>query len=237
MNASNYNKLVIDVETVGVDFDSLDDISKESLQKYFERYSKDNAEIEESKDKLGFWPVTGEIVTIGCLNPVTGKGVVYQQDNGVKLPKTLEEGIAVVSGSEKEILQKFWEAAEKYNYFITFNGRAFDAPYLMIRSAINGIRPSKNMMTNRYISSQSWGALHIDLADQLTFYGATRRNFSLHFWSRAFGIQSPKEAGISGDDVKQLYKDKKIMEIMEYNVRDLRATAALYQKWEDYLSF
>src|SRR3989344_8696787 len=207
---STCKKLVIDVETVGFDFDSLDEITKEQLTKYFERFAKDNEELEGEKDKLGFWPLTGEIVTIGCLNPDTGKGVVYQQPNGAKLPKELEEGVIIETGGEKEILEKFWKAAEKYNYFITFSGRMFDAPFLMIRSAINGIRPSKNLMTNRYISSQDWGAIHIDLADQLTFYGAMRRNFSLHVWSRAFGIESPKEEGTSGDDVKPLYNQKKV---------------------------
>jgi len=233
----NQNKLIIDVETVGVDFDSLDDVSKEQLQRYFERYSKNEEEVEESKDRLGFWPVTGEIVAIGALNPDTNKGVVYLQNKNKKLPDELESGIKLETGDEAQILKKFWDAAEKYDCFITFNGRGFDAPYLMIRSAINGIRPTKNLMTNRYISSQSWGAVHIDLADQLTFYGAMRRNFSLHFWSRAFGIKSPKESGVTGDDVKRLFNEGKFMEIAKYNLGDLVATKALYEKWRDYLNF
>jgi hypothetical protein len=231
------NKLIIDVETVGVDFESLDDVSKEQLQRYFERYSKNEEEIEESKDKLGFWPVTGEIVAIGILNPDTDKGVIYLQNKKEKLPDEVQSGIKLETGDEAAILRKFWDAAEKYNCFITFNGRGFDAPYLMIRSAINGIRPTKNLMTNRYISGQNWGAVHIDLADQLTFYGAARRNFSLHFWARAFGIKSPKESGITGDDVKRLFNEGKFMEIAKYNLGDLFATKALYKKWRDYLNF
>lgn len=234
---STYQKLVLDIETVGVDFETLDEISKEQLTKYFERYAKDNEELEESKDKLGFWPLTGEVVAIGALNPDTNKGAIYINNNGVKLPQEVEEGIVIETGGEKEILKKFWDAADKYNLFITFNGRAFDIPYLMIRSAINGIRPSKNLLTNRYVNSQSFGALHIDLADQLTFYGAFRRNFSLHFWANAFGIESPKADGITGDDVKRLYKEKKILEIAKYNLGDLKATKTLYEKWNTYLNF
>jgi DNA polymerase elongation subunit (family B) len=234
---SSQNRLIIDIETVGVEFESLDEVSKDQLQKYFERYSKNEEEIEESKDKLGFWPLTGEIVAIGVLNPDTDKGVVYVQNKKSKLPEEIEDGIKIETGDEKGILKKFWDAAEKYNCFITFNGRAFDAPYLMIRSAINGLRPTKNLMTNRYISSQSWEAVHIDLADQLTFYGAARRNFSLHFWARAFGIKSPKESGVTGDDVKRLFNEGKFMDIAKYNLGDLRATKALYEKWRDYLNF
>lgn len=234
---SNSQKLIFDVETIGIDFDSLDDISREQLQKYFERYSKNEEEVEESKDKLGFWPLTGEIVAIGALNPDTGKGIIYLQTGGQKIPQKLNNDIALSAGDEKDILQKFWEAAEKYNYFITFNGRTFDAPYLMIRSAINGVRPTKNLMANRYLSGQNWNAVHVDLADQFIFYGAVRRNFSLHFWSKAFGLKSPKEEGITGDDVKRLYQEKKFLEIAEYNLGDLLATRGLYEKWQNYLNF
>jgi|SRR3989344_1379862 len=232
-------KLVLDIETVGVDFETLDEASKEQLTRYFERYSKNAEEAEESKDKLGFWPLTGYIVAIGILNPDTDKGALYLNTDNKDLPKEneIESGISIETGSEKEILQKFWNTALKYNFFVTFNGRAFDAPYLMIRSAINGVRPSKNLMSNRYVGSQSYDATHIDLADQLNFYGAVRRNFSLHFWSQAFGIPSPKGEGITGYDVKSLYEAGKLMKIAKYNLGDLRATKALYERWEQYLNF
>ena len=230
-------KMIIDVETSGFDFDSLDEVSREQLTRYFERYAKDNEELEESKDKLGFWPLTGEIVAIGCLNPDSNKGVIYVQSSDKKLPTEVAPGIALERGTEAEILKKFWSAAEHYSTFITFNGRQFDAPFLMIRSAINEIRPSKNLLTNRYVSSQDWSAIHIDLADQLTFYGASRRNFSLHFWAKAFGFDSPKEAGVTGDDVKALYRAGKVLDIAKYNLGDLYATKSLYEKWSAYLNF
>jgi len=233
----SYEKLVIDIETSGQDWDSLDELSQEQLTNYFERNSKDAEEAEESKDKLGFWPLTGEVVAIGVLNPITGKGAVLAQGNGAELPSELEAGIALEWGSEADILKKFWNIADKYNYFITFNGRQFDAPYLMIRSAIHGIRPSKNLLANRYLSSQPFSALHVDLMDQLSFYGAARKNFSLHFWTQAFGIKSPKDGGVDGDDVKKLFRAGKILDIAKYNLGDLQATAALYDKWERYLSF
>jgi len=230
------NKLVIDIETVGVDFDSLDETSQKQLENYFSYTSKDDEEAEGKKDKLGFWPLTGEVVVIGCLNPDTDKGMVFVNINKTKLPEEID-GIQIETGDEKQILELFWETAKKYNTFITFNGRGMDAPFLMIRSAIHGIRPSKNLLKNRYSSYQDYDAMHIDLADQLTFYGAMRKPFSLHFWTRAFGITSPKEEGISGDDVKRLYTEGKVKDIVKYNIRDIRATAELYKRWERYLSF
>lgn len=229
-------KLILDIETAGVDFETLDELSQKQMQRYFERYSDSEEEIEAAKDKLGFWPLTGEVIAIGVLNPDTNKGAIYINAQGTDMPKELEPGIVIETGGEAAILKKWWETANAYNYLITYNGRGFDVPFLMIRSAINGIRPTKNFLSNRYLSSQQYGAVHIDLQDQLTFYGAMRKTFSLHFWTRAFGIKSPKEKGISGEDVKGLYKDGKFLEIARYNLGDLRATKELYDKWNHYLN-
>ena len=67
--------------------------------------------------------------------------------------------------------------------------------------------------------------------DQLTFYGAARFRKSLHLFCRAFGIESPKASGTTGDDVATLYKEGKYLDIARYNAGDLRATAALYKRW------
>jgi hypothetical protein len=107
----------------------------------------------------------------------------------------------------------------------------------MIRSAILDVRPSKNLLSNRYLESQKFGATHVDLLDQLTFYGAVRKKFNLHFWTKAFGIQSPKEQGITGEDMSRLYKEGKLLEIAKYNLGDLKATKELYEKWNRYLNF
>ena len=107
----------------------------------------------------------------------------------------------------------------------------------MIRSAINKIKPSKDLMANRYLGSQPAGAKHIDLQDQLTFYGALRRRGGLHIISRSFGIKSPKDSGIKGEDVGRLFKEKKFVDIARYNAGDLYATRDLYSYWKDFLYF
>ena len=139
--------------------------------------------------------------------------------------------------NEKEMLENFWKGVTEYNEFISFNGRGFDVPFLVARSAIHKIKPTKDLMSNRYLGSQKFGAVHIDLLDQLSFYGAVRRKGNLHLWSRAFGIKSPKADGISGDDVGKLYKEKKFLDIARYNARDLRATKELYDYWQKYMRF
>lgn len=226
-------KLVFDIETIGLDFETFDKTSQE----YLIKFAEDETEEKEIKERLGFSPLTGEIVAIGILNPETNKGAVYLRTNNEKLTANdIEDGITIETGSEKEILEKFWETAKKYNYFISFNGRGFDVPFLMIRSAILGIKPSKNLMSNRYLSLQKYDAAHVDLFDQMNFYGAVWKKFNLHMWTKAFGIKSPKESGITGDDVTRLYNEGKFLEIAKYNLGDLKATKELYEKWDKFIN-
>ena len=133
------------------------------------------------------------------------------------------------------MLEQFWNIAKQYQEFVTFNGRAFDGPFMMIRSAYHSIRPSKNLSESRYLYQQKT-CVHIDLIDQLTFQGNMRKKGSLHLWSRLFGIKSPKSDGVTGDDVGRLFKEKKFLDIARYNAGDLKATKELYEKWSKYLN-
>ncbi len=227
-------RLIFDIETVGVEFDSLDDKSQELLL----RFAETPEDIEAVKDGLGFSPLTGQVVAIGVLNPETSKGAVYFLNPDGEVEKQVKDGVQYIPyATEKDLLKNFWDASAHYDQFITFNGRSFDAPYLMIRSAINKVKPTKNLMTYRYESEQ-YGKIitHLDLLDRLTFFGAVRRKGGLHMWCRAFGIKSPKSEGISGEDVAQLFKDKEYIKIAEYCFDDVLATEKLYEYWEKYVN-
>ncbi len=221
-------KVVFDIETVGQEFDLLDDTSKE----YFLRFADTDEKQEEAKNSLSFYPLTAQVVTIGMLDVESEKGVVYYQDQTQKPKKMTEGEITYISGSEKEILAAFWNQLKNYTHFITFNGRTFDCPFLMIRSAVHSIRTTKNLMPYRYTASP-----HVDLADQLSFYEALKRKFSLHMWCMAFGIESPKQDGMTGLQVKDFYKQGCYLDIARYCVGDLKATKKLYHYWDQYLKF
>lgn len=229
--------LVFDIETIGEDFSALDATTQAALTRWLKRESYDENEYESALDDvksgLGFSPLTGQIVAIGILDVEHEKGAVYYQAPGENHAEFEEAGIVFKQKSEAEMLASFWQVAEKFNTFVSFNGRCFDAPYLVVRSAVHRVKPSKNLLSNRYLSLQR-GAEHIDLLDQLSFYGAMRRKGSLHLWSRAFGIKSPKADGVTGDDVAGLFKEKKYVDIAKYNVGDLRATKAVFEIWKEY---
>ena len=230
--------LVFDIETVGEEWDALDPTTQHNLSWYLRESSKTDEEYEyemkELKEGMGLSPLTGFIVAIGVYDTEREKGAVYFSAPDTKLKESEEDGIKYEPMSEKEMLEQFWKVAAVVNEFVSFNGRGFDAPFLAIRSMVHHVAPSKDLLSNRYLSMQR-GCVHVDLMDQLTFYGAARFRKSLHLFCRTLGIESPKAGGTTGDDVAALYRGKKYQDIARYNAGDLRATAALYRRWRETL--
>ncbi len=218
--------LVFDIETVGDSWETLDS----GTQEYLLKYAETPEEQDTVKQTLGFHPLTGQIVAIGLYDPEKDIKSVYFQAPGADLPEKYEQnGIHYLVGSEQQILEKFWATVRKYQTFVTFNGREFDCPYVLMRSAIHRVAPTRNLMPYRYSDKE-----HVDLLDQLTFYRATRK-FNLDYYCKRFGIVSPKEEGVTGLMVPEMYAEGKYHEIAEYCMRDVVATGELLQIWRDYL--
>ena len=233
------NFLAFDIETIGKPWDEFDEASR----KIFKQWAKQKSETEEDfdkameevKDGLPFSPFMGEIVEIGVLDQ-DSKGAVYFQAPEEKIEDWEEDNIKYRVGTEKDILEKFWEISRHYNNFVTFGGRGFDVPYLMIRSAVNGIRPARNLLENRYLQYQR-DAKHYDLVDMFNFYGAMwSKNPKLHFVAQAFGIDTPK-SGMDGKEVPHAFEDKRYKEIARYCMADVVATKEVFEKWKMYLDF
>ena len=226
-------KLVFDIETVGFQFDNL----TESQQEFILRYADKEPE-KESRDLkrdeairfLSLYPLTAKIVAIGMLNTDTKHSMVLYEGNETEEWESEENSVKYCSYTEAEMLEHFWTYAKKVETVITFNGRNFDLPFVMIRSAILRVNSARNFMKNRYDSRS-----HVDLLEKFTFHGITKR-FNLDFYCESFGIESPKSHGVSGMDVKELYNAGKIKEIATYCGHDVKATYELYKIWDEYLN-
>jgi DNA polymerase elongation subunit (family B) len=228
--------LLFDIETVGYPLEQLDEAQREYWLRPAQREPTEEARAakrEELIQQLNLTPLTAQAVAIAMVNVDSGRGKVLYQAEDFEQSKSEDGLIEFVSGNEEDLLTGFWDVIAKFDRFVTFNGRGFDCPFLMLRSAIHGIRPSRDLMPYRYDARK-----HCDLADQLTYYGAfAQRRFSLDFYCKAFGIESPKAHGVSGLDVNRLFAEKKFRDIAEYCLRDVRATTLLYKKWRELLSF
>jgi hypothetical protein len=217
--------LVFDIETVGVPWASLDEPTRE----YLNGRTRDDAEKEAVPLRLGLSPGTGRVIAIGMWDPDddTG-GVLYEgADTPFRPWDELGAGVFRMCGDEAALLRQFWKILEGRRTVVTFNGRTFDGPFVLIRSAVLGVVPSRNLVPNRYATDD-----HCDLADLLTFWGATGRGgtFPLDYWCRRFDVPSPKDGGLKGSEVQEAYLNGRIEDIARYCLRDVQATATLYRR-------
>ncbi len=216
------SRVVVDIETLGYPLESFDEVQQDYLLKFADTDEKKVETIQ----KFSLYPTTAQVIVIGMLNPDTGHGKVLFQSETAVDDHSDDGTVHFLSGPEPELLRQFWNDLVHYEQFITFNGRGFDCPFLMLRSAMLGVQPTRNLMPYRYDSK-----IHCDLLEQLTFYGALRK-FNLDFYCKSFAIESPKSHGITGLDLGELFRQKKFRQIAEYNLGDLQATAELFRRWE-----
>ena len=235
---SKSHTVVFDIETAALPFESFDQAQQDYLLKLAELEpdeEKKKLKAEELKAKLSLYPYTAQVIVIGMLNVESRRGVVYYQETDPSADRnrwrSSDDLIEFVPGAETEMLVAFWQAIPKYQRFVTFNGRRFDCPFLLLRSALLGVQPTRNLMPYRYDFK-----VHCDLMEQLDFYGATRK-YTLDFLCKTFGIDSPKAEGINSAEVGQYFAEGRCRELAEYCLGDVQATAELYRHWQQYLSF
>jgi 3'-5' exonuclease len=222
-------KLVIDIETVGTPWEEHDSYVREYLIK-----GMNEVEAEEEKRRGALSPFTGRIVAIGVINAETGKSCALFEVPGQTDLVTRKDGNrTLISGTEKQILERFWDFLDKGDRFISFNGRQFDGPFLMIRSAIHGIKPKRDLVGNRYRFHPN-----CDLREVLNFNGTVnprQMKFNLDLACKTFGIVSSKADGMDGRSVERLYNTGRYEDIAIYCLEDVRATSELYLKLEQTL--
>jgi len=226
--------LIIDIETIGDDFEELASSQQEFLLRFAEKELNEEVrkqKIDDAKRYLSLYPFTAKVVSIGLLRTDTEKTLVLFENEEDRQFESEDGYVKYIGLPEKAILERFWEYVIKANKLISFNGLHFDFPFLILRSAMLKIKPSINLL-----SKNAQRNIHIDLLDELTLHGKLRK-FNLDFYCKAFGIISPKEHGITGMDVKELYRANKIDEIAIYCSKDVWATYELFKIWEKYLNF
>jgi len=222
--------LVFDIEVAGFPWEEVDEITRGYL---LER-EKDPSRREAVPERTALFPGLGKVIAIAIWS--------IEMDRGLLLLEGEREGEAerdwekvpdskVFHGAEHDLLEMFWakvgpSASKRLPRLVSYNGRGYDGPMLMIRSAQLGVRPSRNLLPYRYRMDE-----HCDLMDALCFFGAARERFSLDYWCRRFDVESPK-GSIDGSQVGRAYREGRIEDIGEYCLRDVRATGALFQRLE-----
>jgi predicted PolB exonuclease-like 3'-5' exonuclease len=185
--------------------------------------------VEEARRAGGLSPFRGRIVAIGVIRIDDGRScALYEVPGQTELHIEKAGSRTYISGTEKQILEKFWEWFDNDSRFISFNGRQFDGPFLMIRSAVNGVQPRRDLVGYRYQMHPN-----CDLREALNFYGTTNNRqfkFNLDLACKTFGIATSKGEGVDGRSVESWYRAGRHREIADYCLEDVRATWELYEK-------
>lgn len=206
--------LALDIETVGPDWTEIDEPTREYMTARWERREITLESDEERSRQCAVELGLSRVVAVGMWNPATDNGCAW-----VVSPDGPIDGIEV-QPSEAELLATVWPLLGRHR-LVTFNGRTFDGPVLMVRSAQLGVPITRNLVPYRYDLSD-----HCDLMDVLTFWGTVRDVRGMDFWCRRFGVEG--KGDVSGGDVAALYQAREFETIGRYVMDDARRTARLF---------
>lgn len=180
----------------------------------------------ESKTNSSFLPhVFHQVVAISAV--LSDEYGIFTKVNSIK-------GI-----NEEEILRDFLGFLDKYQpKLVSFNGRSFDMPVLMLRALKYNITCKAYFeVENKELNKNKWenyrtrfsDRFHVDLMDSLSEFGAFRSLKLDHVCSMA---NLPGKYDVSGDQVFELFYENKITNIKEYCESDVLNTYWLYLKYE-----
>jgi predicted PolB exonuclease-like 3'-5' exonuclease len=134
-----------------------------------------------------------------------------------------------IDGDERSILSSLSRYIDEHRpTLVSFNGRGFDLPVVVLRSLRHGVTLSWYFEEQRYRDRRDERG-HLDLCDALALHGAARRSVSLDIASRLVGL--PGKVGVDGSQVEPLYRSGKLAEIQRYCLGDVAQTALLLLRY------
>jgi|SRR3989344_541650 len=156
-----------------------------------------------SKEMRSLNPMYAKIICI-CLKPNDGEMIILSGEN------------------ERVLIEQFWSIVKDYNLFVTNNGYGYDVPFLIVRSAINRIKPSIKININKFSMENS---NHFDT--MLFFSQNVFTNPRLDIIAKTLGIDVG-ENRFSGAEVERLYREGKWEEIRQHCREDVDITERIY---------
>lgn len=193
--------MYLDIETIPAE-----EKDKEALLDIYTRKLEKNKTLGTFEEFLETTTFDGSFGRICCIS--------YAIDNGPTQS---------LSGSEKQMLTDFWNAARGITLFVGFNIIDFDMRFIYQRSFVLGVKPTQDLSFARYRSAPMY-----DVMKEWAKWG--NATISLHALSKAMGVKSSKEGDIEGKDVAQAYLDGRLPEICAYCEADVEVTRQLYKR-------
>ncbi len=130
---------------------------------------------------------------------------------------------SIISGSEKEILAKFWKLVRNADLLIGHNILDFDLRFIYKRSIVHGVKPTRDLNFARYRSRPIY-----DTMREWEKWSMGSKT-SLDTLSKILGFPTSKDE-LSGSKVYQAYQDKEYEKIYRYCKKDVELTRKIYYK-------
>lgn len=179
----------------------------------------------EALNKLALSPLTGRIILIGLLF-----------DKDPQLSNQTQYSINMkpvwyvpIQGDEKDILNKFWMTFNKYIFndvdIVSFNGKAFDLPFIMNRTLINNVQMPRKIPMGDYLNKYR----HSPHLDVYNWFGSG----SLVEWAYRLGLTD--SLARDGKQIGTWYETGQMQTIIDKNIIDVAQTSSIYLKIKDML--
>jgi predicted PolB exonuclease-like 3'-5' exonuclease len=130
--------------------------------------------------------------------------------------------VAVLSGDEADILQKFWAIATQADLFVGHNVLDFDLRFIVQRSILQRVKPARDIPFARYRNAPVFDTMH-----EWTKWG--REGVRLDALAQALELPSPKE-GMDGSKVYEAFVAGRMNEIYEYCRGDVDTVRRVYRR-------
>lgn len=162
----------------------------------------------EDAGKLSLTPLTGKVI---C--------VAFKEDDKESL---------LLGGNETMMIRGAFHLINKCTRLVTFNGKQFDLPFLIISATrINIPMPAHILrMLGKYENDR-----HTDIRNILTNHQQFGRG-TLGQWASRFGINPPYG---DGSQIAGWYLDNDWKQIGKHSISNVQATYEIYQRIAEYI--
>ncbi|HZS34100.1 MAG TPA: ribonuclease H-like domain-containing protein [Methylomirabilota bacterium] len=182
-------------------------------------------------DAAAFAPLRRELDRYMALRPEFGHVVCIGMGHDGRGRGELEtKGLTARSvGEERVILEGFWEVVRHGRdwRFVTYNGLAFDLPYLLRRSIYLGVPPSAGLPLRPYAPDG-----HFDVMRMLSNWERAEV-VRLDVVAELLGLQK-WPPGMEGSQVLGLWRAGRFEEIEAYCLGDVRLAYEIFLRVEPY---
>lgn len=203
------NKLFFDIETIPAPPKNRDVAVKAAFQKLLAKDSNLKLTKKLEEELFRQTAISGDFGRIFCIG--------YAINN---------EGVEIIKGKENEILQEWWQLADKADLFIGHNIMDFDLRFIFKRSVINNIRPSAKHLNLSFARYRSY-----PIYDTMREWEKWSASFiKLDTLAKILGLPSSKSGGIDGSQVYDFYLIRQYAKIYKYCKKDVILTRDVYRK-------